>query len=147
MGFAFGHTKKEANGSRLLYSSLELISLVSLVVSLVYASEVHETVRYWGYYLPSLISIIWIFSFQKGFLSEIISHRWFRYLGELSFAFYMIHIFVILAIGRLPITIDNPFLYVFLTLSISLILSHIIYKYYEIPARDYLRLKIQHLLS
>ena len=36
-----------------------------------------------------------IFSFDKGYLSDLLSNRYLIYLGEISFGFYMIHQLVI----------------------------------------------------
>jgi peptidoglycan/LPS O-acetylase OafA/YrhL len=53
----------------------------------------HGLAMYWGYTGAGLIwcAVIFILAFNKGFISRILQNKIFVFLGEISFALYMIH--------------------------------------------------------
>ncbi|MGE6515821.1 acyltransferase family protein [Lysinibacillus sphaericus] len=134
---------KEVKISNRIFSIFEIVSILLLIIAIYFFPTIHQTLRLWGYYLLPLVFIIWVFAFQKGVISQFLSHKVFVYLGEISFSFYMIHKIVMGYMEITPFVKDNPYIFVLTTFLITLILSHIIYKYYEIPLKN----KIRHKLS
>ncbi|AVK85256.1 acyltransferase [Lysinibacillus sp. B2A1] len=136
MGIIFLKIKRVKCSAK-TFTVLELTATALLIVAVLYAPHIHQTLRLWGYYLPFLALIIWIFAFQKGFISQLISNKVFIHLGEISFSFYMIHQLVIRYLeGYVTYLNSHPIIFVSVALLISLISSHIIYKYYEIPLKN-----------
>jgi len=79
---------------------------------------------------PSLVLLIGVFAYQRGYISQFLSRRAFVFLGEISFSFYMIHMMVLgrlNAIGDLGLTL--------FALVVSLALSVVAYLFIEEPAR------------
>ncbi|WP_391120056.1 acyltransferase family protein [Psychrobacillus sp. L3] len=123
-----------SNSIRLM-TFMELIVLILLILAFYFHENVHQTLRYWGYYQPIMIFIVSIFAFQQGYISKLLSNNGLIYLGEISFSFYMIHQLVIRYAAHVPIINGNPIVFLLFTLTVSLIASHLIYKYYEIPMK------------
>lgn len=88
------------------------------------------------YFVPVWCLFIYVFAFQAGTVSRLLSHRLFVYLGEISFSFYMIHQLVIRYVQL--VRLDSP-LGIFVCFAISLLLSAVIYRWYEEPLRKRIR--------
>lgn len=124
-----------------IFSILEVVSILLLVIAFYYFPHIHPTLRLWGYYLPFMALIIWIFAFQKGIISKLLSNKLLIYLGEISFSFYMIHQLIIIYLTKVTLISQSPVMFVIVALLLSIIASHIIYKYYEIPLKNKLNNK------
>jgi len=81
--------------SRSKANILEITSVLLLLGLLWFHSSIPIRFRYAAYYWPAIALIIYAFAFQKGLLSKLLSLRFFTVLGEISFAFYMLHFLVI----------------------------------------------------
>lgn len=112
---------------------MEVTAILLFILAFYFHENVHQTLRFWGYYQPIMILIICVFAFQKGYISKLLSNDRLIYLGEISFSFYMIHQLVLRYATHLPIINSDPSVFILFTLLTSLIASHLIYKYYEIP--------------
>ncbi|MDF2523220.1 MAG: acyltransferase [Clostridiales bacterium] len=88
-------------------------------------------------YVPSLAFLILVFSFQNGFLSKVLKHKAFVFLGEISFSFFMLHYFV-MAFFHETLNIQGKRISLPILL-VSLIISALTYKYFEMASRDKLR--------
>ncbi|MFB0847281.1 acyltransferase family protein [Paenibacillus oleatilyticus] len=94
------------------------------------------------YYLPFLCLIVFVFSFQAGLISKILSLRIFVHLGEISYSTYMIHQLVILytviflsnGIYNRTSYLQHNLAQLFVVL-IIIALSDISYRYFENPMR------------
>ena len=78
-------------------SIIEIISIVLFWVFYLYAAEVPKVYRYSCYYWLPIAFILISFSLQKGWVSRLLSNRILVIGGEISFSFYLIHLFVLLS--------------------------------------------------
>lgn len=61
-----------------------------------YAADIPKVYRYSCYYWLPVSAVLLSFSLQPGMLSRILSHRILVIGGEISYSFYLIHLFVLL---------------------------------------------------
>jgi peptidoglycan/LPS O-acetylase OafA/YrhL len=123
------------------FSYLEISSLLIFLLFFIFHSSIIDVARYSFYYWIPISYIIFSFSFQKGFISKILSNIKLIYLGEISFAFYLFHQLVINYFEKLNIKffhLENEILIIILLISISIYISHLIHKYFELPIKKYL---------
>lgn len=141
--------EKEKYLSRLsakLFSVFEITTVTLLFIMILVAPGIIQNLRYSLIFIPFWSILIFVFAFQKGILSRLLSKKVLIYLGEISFAFYMVHNIVLSYIFFLWKPEMNKSLLIGLCLVISLVLSSIMYRYYEEPVRlivrNYLNSKI-----
>ena len=136
LGLWFINKQASKQVSTRFMTFMEMLALCFLVLTFLFFPYIHQTLRFWGYYQPVMVFIIAVFAFQRGYISQIMSTKILIYLGEISFSFYMIHQLVIRYATRIPFINNQPILFLLLSLAMSLIGSHFIFKYYEIPMKD-----------
>jgi peptidoglycan/LPS O-acetylase OafA/YrhL len=130
-----------------LFTILEA-TLIILILSIVYISPLfNQYLRYGLVFLPFWGSIIFIFAFQKGVISKLLGKKLFVYLGNISFSFYMIHNLVLSYIlflwkPNIPVSVT-----IIVCFFISVLLSALMYKYYEEPVRKRVKRYINNLRS
>jgi peptidoglycan/LPS O-acetylase OafA/YrhL len=132
--------------SRVIFSTLELCSIILLILFSCH-SESFNLIYTWDmyYWLPMAL-ILLVFAFSKGVISQFLSKRFFVYLGEISFAFYMFHwiVLYLMAVFKKLISITMVWQTEFaLVLVSTLVVSHLSFKYFEKP----LNKKVKLLLS
>lgn len=111
------------------YSYLELF-VVSIFIFLYCLGRYLPIVfRYGVYYSPILILILYVFYFEKGIFSKVLSNKLFNKLATISFEFYMIHQLIIFKVGGY---INNDILAIFISLILSLVLAIMIKKVIEL---------------
>lgn len=127
----------------------EVGSILLLAIFLYFHNEVPQGFRYSCYYWVPMIVLIYTFAYARGFISDMLSNRTMVFLGEISFGFYMIHMLVLRYYQYMVQKIEflQPILPVnhnaaFIIFSISLTLSIMIYKFYELPANRFIRQKL-----
>lgn len=76
---------------------MEIGAVVLFFVFYLSASEVPKVYRYSCYYWLPVAAVLLSFSLQKGVLSHVLSNRFFIIGGEISYSFYLIHLFVLLS--------------------------------------------------
>ena len=86
---------KLPNLSKGLFTFFEFLAVTLFCLFFYFHQSVIQGFRFSIYYWLPIILIIMIFSFDKGYLSDLLSNRYLIYLGEISFGFYMIHQLVI----------------------------------------------------
>lgn len=121
--------------SSIFYSFLEISAITLLIMIVIISPDFIQNLRYGLIYTPFLAFLIFAFSFQKGYISKLISKRIFVYLGEISFSFYMIHNLVLSYIFFLWKPNIEAYLLITSCFIISLILSSILYHFFEEPMR------------
>ncbi len=89
-----------------------------------------------------IIGIVLIFALQKGLFSRILQHKTLVYLGEISFAFYMIHMIVI-KYGNQYLPKINDFHKIGIYFVIALILSALTFEYFEKPVAKWNKNKVK----
>jgi peptidoglycan/LPS O-acetylase OafA/YrhL len=102
--------------------------------------------RWNGIYIPPLLLLIWVVAHNGGLVSRALTWRPVAYLGDLSYAFYMIHWSVLLTFA---ITMHrfggNKWGYGWkwaATGAASVLLTVLCYHLYEVPVREWLRRKL-----
>jgi len=123
---------------------IEITSIVIFILFYAFYKDVEKSFRWSVYYWIPMSLIIYVFSFQKGFLSKILSNKMLIWLGEISFCFYMIHQLVINILWALNYKlriIENGYILILTAFFVSLVGSGLIFKFYEKPVNSYLRKK------
>jgi len=121
---------------------IEIASVIVFILFYAFYKDVEKSYRWSIYYWIPMSLIVYVFSFQKGFLSKILSNKKLIWLGEISFCFYMIHQLVINVFWALNYKlhiIENGYVLILAAFFVSLIGSGLIFKYYEKPVNSYLR--------
>ena len=99
-----------------------------------------------GFFLPVFAAVILVFARGRGWLSVFLSHRLPVYLGESSYALYMIHYPIIMwVITRgdiFGVTQWAVWQKQLLIVVVSLSFSAVCFRYYEVPLRSWLRRRL-----
>lgn len=129
----------------------EIASIATLSVFVIFHNQIPQGFRYSCYYWPPMVLMIYIFSYSNGVLSNILSNKALVYLGEISFGFYMIHMLVIRYYEYLPKRIPQLYTIMpknlneaYIVFAVSLILSMLLYRWYEKPANKFIKKKLSH---
>jgi len=95
---------------------------------------------------PAYAALILVMAYSKGHIAWLLSRRALVYLGEVSFAFYLVHQIVIRWYGdNTSIFADMDSSYRFAIVAfVSLAISMVIYHCIEIPTRRYIVRKFAH---
>ncbi len=129
---------------KLNFNWLEVFAILVFIIFFSFHRQVLEVARYSYYYWLPMALIIFIFSFQKGFFSKILSHKFLIHLGEISFGFYMFHQLILryfLKLNERFLHWDNMILIAIMVFLLSLIISHYAYLWYEKPMNSYVKNK------
>lgn len=127
------------------YATLLEVSAILLFLGFYFFRDnVPQDFRWSLYYWVPMVFLIFIFAMQGGWISKLLSKRGCIWLGEISFAFYMIHQLVINVLWILNYKFrffDNGYVLILTALLLSIIGSGILYRYFEMPLNRYLRKK------
>jgi peptidoglycan/LPS O-acetylase OafA/YrhL len=140
LGLNFVSRKNSFYSRKYLYSILELLCVAIFIGMILYSNNVSLGIVRSVYYIPLWCLLIYIFAYQKGIVSKILSYKLLVYLGEISFSFYMIHQIVIRYFDFLHLS--KP-LNIITCLSLSLLASALMFQYYEEPLRKIIRFGIK----
>jgi peptidoglycan/LPS O-acetylase OafA/YrhL len=83
-----------------VFTVLEVLAVASFLIAWECSRWVTVTTRLGPYYTPSMASIVFLFAFESGVLSRAIGTWLGRWLGEISFSFYMIHQMILLYLDK-----------------------------------------------
>jgi len=122
----------------------EVASIILFLGFYFFRDNVPQEFRWSLYYWIPMVFLIFIFAMQSGIVSKLLSKRGCIWLGEISFAFYMIHQLVINVLWILNYKfrlLENGYLLIFVALLLSILGSGIVYRYFEMPLNKYLRKK------
>lgn len=139
---AYTHIKDRSISFR-TGSLLEIGVLALFLVFYLYAADVPKVYRYSCYYWLPVSAVLLCFSLQKGIVSRLLSNRLLIIGGEISYSFYLIHLFVLLTYterqktGALP-SIDWP-IAVPVLFCIVIALCLLSYYYFEKPMNKYIK--------
>lgn len=89
---AYKHLKSISNA---VATGLQIFSVSLLALFFLFKGGISQAARYDIYYLAPMCLLILSFAWQNGALSQLISGRVLVFLGEASFALYLIHQLVI----------------------------------------------------
>lgn len=121
---------------------IELAAISVLAIFFYFHNDVARAFRYGIYYWIPMVGIVLIFALQKGLFSKILQHKTLVYLGEISFAFYMIHMIVI-KYGNEYLPPINDFIKIGIYFTIALILSALTFEYFEKPVAKWIKEKVK----
>lgn len=120
-----------------------LLSSIALVALLAWRGPMPFMAALVGVYSPLFALLIYGLAKQRGLVANILSTRAFVFLGEISFAFYLIHLVVWWNVEghnmEHPYIKQGSALNFFVCLGLSLAISALLYKRIEIPYRKTLR--------
>lgn len=140
LGLIYVEKSDKANFNKNIFTVLELLCLLLSIALLSYSIKLDVGIVRGVYFVPLWCLLIFTFAFQCGIFSKLLSQRLFVYLGEISFSFYMIHQIVIRYLDFLKL--ENTYSFV-VCLIVSLLLSSVIYQFYEEPLRKKIRFGFQ----
>lgn len=101
------------------------------------ADLVPKVYRYSCYYWVPISLVLLVFSLQKGFFSRLLSHKYLVIGGEISYSFYLIHLWVLFAYVWLAQIYDwhiSVYISIPLIFAVTIGLSLFSYYYFEKPA-------------
>ncbi|WNR47147.1 acyltransferase family protein [Paenibacillus roseipurpureus] len=136
VGLIFIEKSKHHTVNSTWLTSLEVIGLVAFILAVGFSVHLHAAIVRSMYYVPIWCLLIYTFAYQAGKVSKILSHKSFVYLGEISFSFYMTHLLVIRYFTYLHL---NNTIHTIVCFLVSLLLSSLVYAFYEEPLRKLLR--------
>ena len=126
---------------RLGASSVEVLAIAAVGFAVVASPFVPLSMRFSAWVMPAWGFLILVFADGRGAISRALAHRALVRLGEVSFAFYLCHLAVIVAVGRI-IAPERP-LFAFVALTVTLLMSFALYHGVEQP----LRVRVRALLT
>lgn len=131
---------------KLSFTTASLLEVGALCIFLLFyiASEdwVPKVYRYSCYYWIPVSLLLLIFSLQKGFISRILSNKYLVIGGEISYSFYLIHLWTLFAYLQLTQIYDlhlSIYLGIPLILAATIGLSLLSYYYFENPAKHWVK--------
>lgn len=97
-----------------------------------------------GFLAPIFALLIYLVSIDNGPITKFFSLPFNVYLGEISYSIYILQFPVFLWLSSISkrLDLENQYLLFYLNLFILLIVSHLCYKYFELPIREKLYAKL-----
>lgn len=124
-------------------SVMEIVSVVVFMVFYVYASEIPKVYRYSCYYWVPVAMVLVSFALQKGALSKALNNRLMITGGEISYSFYLIHLFILQSYAEWQRSADFKiewYLSVPVLFCVIILLSILSYRYFEKPMNKKIKL-------
>jgi peptidoglycan/LPS O-acetylase OafA/YrhL len=122
---------------RLRGTSMEMLALTAIAVSIIVSPLLPLALRFSAALMPAWAFAIWVFASRRGALSRLLEHPVLVRLGEVSFAFYLIHLVVIVQMTN-AIGTAHP-LFMPLSFAVTLALSFVLFHGVEQPMRVRIR--------
>ncbi|HEY6236074.1 MAG TPA: acyltransferase [Candidatus Elarobacter sp.] len=122
---------------RLRATSMELLALAAIGLSIFISPLLPLALRFSAALMPAWAFAIYVFASRRGALARLLEHPVLVRLGEVSFAFYLIHLTVIVFVTNL-IGTDSPW-FMALSFGTALALSFALFHGVEQPLRDRIR--------
>jgi peptidoglycan/LPS O-acetylase OafA/YrhL len=125
--------------TRAAWTALELAAVVVVGAAAFHSDKVSPLLRLSGYYTPALALVVAVFARQRGLLSGLMAARVPVFLGEVSFAFFLLHVFVFTHLWeRIPADRLGSVGHSAVMIAAALLLSAAVYRFYEAPLRAWL---------
>lgn len=122
---------------RLRATSMEMLALAAIGLSIFISPLLPLALRFSAALMPAWAFAIYVFASRRGALARLLEHPVLVRLGEVSFAFYLIHLTVIVFVTHL-IGADSPW-FMALSFGTALALSFALFHGVEQPLRDRIR--------
>lgn len=122
---------------------MEFVSVAVFMAFYLYASDIPKVYRYSCYYWLPVAMVIISFALQKGIFSRLLNNRLMVTGGEISYSFYLIHLFILLSYAewqktaalRIEWYYSVPVLF-----AVVILLSLLSYCYFEKPMNKKIKL-------
>lgn len=127
------------------YSTGTLLETGAVILFLLFylgAADIPKVYRYSCYYWLPVSALILVFALQKGGISRLLSNRFLIIGGEISYSFYLIHLFIILTYSQMAALYQWPtqwMISVPIIFCITIGLSLVSYYYFEKPANRWVK--------
>lgn len=134
---------KDSEWSYLKATFYEISAIALFLLFVILANDfVPKVYRYSVYYWTPIALLLFVFAYQRGAVSRLLSNRYLMIGGEISFSFYLIHLLVIDEYSKInavynlniPSVIDIP-----LILLVTTGLSLLSYYYFEKPSNRFVK--------
>ena len=127
---------------RVFATAMEAGALALFLAFYIGAEYVPKVYRYSCYYWLPVSAVLGVFALQRGLISRLLSCRPLVLGGEISYSFYLIHLFLILAYAawnrearcNVPWQVSVPLL-----LAFAVGISLVSYRYFEKPIGKYVK--------
>lgn len=133
------------SGRELSYSKGTLLEAGTIALFLLFylaAADIPKVYRYSCYYWLPVSLLILVFALQKGGISRLLSNRYLFIGGEISYSFYLIHLFIILTYSKMAALYQWPtqwMISVPIIFCITVLLSLLSYYYFEKPTNRWVK--------
>ncbi|MBF7266180.1 phage DNA ejection protein [Escherichia coli] len=140
-----GDFEFKSKPSYLVLSFAEISSVVFILmyVYMVAKSQNSNGLQYDALFIPSMAFSIFVFSFNGGIISKIISNKVMILLGDASFSFYLVHTIVISTLSKFfnvsGLGAISVIKFIVMALFASLFISIMMYLFFEKPINNKLR--------
>lgn len=117
-------------------SAMEVTAIIIFMLFYLYVSEVPKVYRYSCYYWLPVSLVLVSFALQKGIVSKLLDNRFLITGGEISYSFYLIHLFILLPYAEWQKTAEFniEWYYSIPVLFITVFLLNVLsYRYFEKP--------------
>lgn len=127
------------------YSTGTILETGAVILFLLFylgAADIPKVYRYSCYYWLPVSVLILIFALQKGGISRLLSNRLLIIGGEISYSFYLIHLFIILTYSKMAALYQWPTQWIIsvpIIFCITIALSLFSYYYFEKPANKWVK--------
>jgi peptidoglycan/LPS O-acetylase OafA/YrhL len=138
LGMLFLHLKERGEAIRKAWFSWMEAGAVALFIAMIWLyPSIHAKVHYDSIlYVPVFSALIFIFAYQRGIVSALVSGTCFVFLGEISYSMYMVHGFIIsIVIHQTPFEELYPLVTAGGIIVISIAVSALLYWIVEVPSR------------
>lgn len=132
------HETKTIKFNRTTFTIVELFSILSLPIILTIKPSLQNISYYSPYHSLSICFILYIFAFEKGFISKMLSNKILVFLGTISFNIYLFHQLVLIYVLNLIDYKTHPYIILLLIISLTVALGVLSHKFYEIPLTNYI---------
>ena len=156
VGYLFVYTKNHKKHSRFLKLNIFTVSIIeALLLSILFGSQfiLPLDLYWWVTIITQLISalVIYVFALSYGGLAKFLSTNKLVILGEASYSLYLIHFLVLfLIIPHLSkylfgdsLSLRSKLIIIATQLTLPVILSLLLYKFYEAPLYKILKNKLK----
>lgn len=130
---------------KISYSTGTLLEIGVIILFFVFyfcAADIPKVYRYSCYYWLPVSLVILIFALQRGYISRLLSNRVLVIGGEISYSFYLIHLFIILTYLQMATLYQwhiHWMISVPVIFCITIALSLLSYYYFEKPANRWVK--------
>lgn len=131
--------------SKISATAFELIAVAIFVGFFYFHGRIPMGYRYSSYYWIPMALIIFVFSYQSGFLSKILSNRYLVLFGEISYSFYLLH-FLIIRYTNKYLPTDNEFVIISVAFCTAMVASYFSYRHIEQPANRFIKMKYKEIV-